>query len=82
MSIRNTTIKDGNARVQHMAAEHGAIFVDYHQYFVAEDGLTLRDGFAEDGLHPQANGYKLMANTLLLQVSSVTFLRADKWLLT
>ncbi len=65
LAIRNSTIKHANERVRRMADEHGAIFVDYHRQFVAEDGLTLRDGFAEDGLHPHANGYKLMADTLL-----------------
>ncbi len=69
-AMRNTTLKNVNARVQRMAAEHGVIFVDYHQKFVAEDGLTLRDGFAEDGLHPHANGYKLMADILLATLAS------------
>ncbi len=69
LAIRNSTIKNGNDRVQRMADEQGAIFVDYHRQFVAEDGLTLRDGFAEDGLHPHANGYKLMADTLLASLA-------------
>ena len=62
---RNEAIKRVNERLQRMAGEQGATFVDYHRHFIAEDGLTLRDGFADDGLHPRAVGYKLMAATLL-----------------
>ena len=68
-AIRNTAIKNGNDRVRRMALEQDATFVDYHRHFVAEDGLTLEDGFAEDGLHPHAEGYKILANVLLASLT-------------
>ncbi len=64
--IRNQTIKQVNERLRHLAHElQGAVFVDYHSHFVADDGLTLRDGISDDGLHPHALGYEIMANVLL-----------------
>lgn len=63
--IRNAAIKRINDSLAQIAFEQGATFVDYHRHFAAEDGLTLQDGFAEDGLHPQAGGYKLMTDALL-----------------
>ncbi len=64
-ATRNGAIKRVNQRLQQEAMERGAIFVDYHQHLVAEDGLTLRDSIAEDGLHPGAAGYRIMAKVLL-----------------
>ena len=64
-AIRNAAITRVNGRVQQLAQEQGAIFVDYHRHLVDEDGLTLRAGLAEDGLHPHSLGYRIMADTLL-----------------
>jgi lysophospholipase L1-like esterase len=62
---RNEMIKRLNARLQHEVVAMNALFVDYHGDLVSEDGLTLRNGIAADGLHPGARGYKLMADILL-----------------
>ncbi len=65
-AVRNQTIKQVNERLKHIAQElQHIVFVDYHSHFVADDGLTLRDGLADDGLHPHALGYDIMAKVLL-----------------
>ncbi|MNI88631.1 hypothetical protein D3C73_1459510 [compost metagenome] len=62
--LRNLSILSLNEQLQNMAEELDAIYVDYHSRMVAEDGIYLRDGLADDGLHPHLLGYNLMANTL------------------
>lgn len=42
------------------AAKTGAVYVDYHAATADEEGL-LRDGTSNDGLHPNAKGYEIMA---------------------
>ena len=68
-AIRNIAIKRVNERVQELAQEQGAIFVDYYRHFVAEDGLTLRAGMADDGLHPHSLSYEILADTLFATVA-------------
>lgn len=48
-----------NAWLKEYAARVGAVYADYYAAFVDEHGW-LKDGFSEDGLHPNAAGYKLM----------------------
>jgi lysophospholipase L1-like esterase len=62
---RNALIARVNQRLRAMAQEQGAVYVNYHQQFVADDGLTLRPGLADDGLHPHVVGYEIMATVLL-----------------
>jgi acyl-CoA thioesterase I len=49
----NAWLKDYSARVN-------AIYADYFAAFVDEKGW-LKDGYSADGLHPNAEGYKIMA---------------------
>jgi lysophospholipase L1-like esterase len=63
--VRNALIARANARLRTMAGKHGAVYVDYHRLLAAEDGLTLRPGLADDGLHPHVVGYEIMAGVLL-----------------
>ena len=49
-----------NTWMKSYAQEVGAIYVDYFSAFVDDKGW-LKDGLASDGLHPNADGYKLMA---------------------
>ncbi len=65
-ALRNEIIKQVNARLEHLAHElQDVVFVDYYSHFLADDGLTLRDGLTDDGLHPHAVGYNIMAKVLL-----------------
>jgi lysophospholipase L1-like esterase len=63
--VRNALITRTNARLRTVAGRHGAVYVDYHRHLAAEDGLTLRPGLADDGLHPHVVGYEIMAGVLL-----------------
>jgi lysophospholipase L1-like esterase len=63
--VRNALIARANARLRTMAGKHGAVYVDYHRLLAAEDGLTLRPGLADDGLHPHVVGYEIIAGVLL-----------------
>jgi lysophospholipase L1-like esterase len=42
------------------AAENGATYLDYYSAMIDERGF-LRDELSEDGLHPNAKGYAVMA---------------------
>ena len=49
-----------NAWIKDYASRVNAVYVDYFSVFVDEKGW-LKDGYSGDGLHPNAEGYKLMA---------------------
>lgn len=49
-----------NAWLKGYAAEQGAVYADYYTATVDADGF-LREGTTGDGLHPNAQGYALMA---------------------
>lgn len=49
-----------NAWIKEYAAKSGAVFADYHAAFADEKGW-LKEGYSNDGLHPNAKGYELMA---------------------
>lgn len=63
-AARNAGIIELNARLRVVAEEEGGIYVDYHSRMTTEDGVRLRDGLADDGLHPHVVGYDIMAETL------------------
>lgn len=69
-AVRNTIIAQANTRLRDIAAREGLLYVDYHASLVADDGLTLRPGLADDGLHPHVAGYDLMATVLLDTLST------------
>ena len=49
-----------NAWMKDYAERTNAIYVDYFKAVVDEKGW-LKDGYSADGLHPSAEGYKVMA---------------------
>jgi lysophospholipase L1-like esterase len=49
-----------NAWMKDYAAQTKAIYVDYFKAVVDEKGW-LKDGYSADGLHPNAEGYQVMA---------------------
>jgi len=48
-----------NAWIKKYAAENDLIYLDYYSATVDAKG-TLKDGISYDGLHPNADGYKIM----------------------
>jgi lysophospholipase L1-like esterase len=63
--MRNRLVVSTNRRLEQVARSGGAIYIDYHQQLVDQDGLSLRPELADDGLHPHVLGYEMMATTLL-----------------
>lgn len=53
-------IREVNAWLRAYAARHRHTYLDYHTAMVDERGL-LRQDLSNDGLHPNARGYKVMA---------------------
>jgi len=49
-----------NAWLKEYAASAGAVYADYYTALVDDKGL-LRQGLSQDGLHPNPQGYELMA---------------------
>ncbi len=76
-AVRNRVIARANERLRGLAAEQGAVYVDYHRHLAGADGLTLRPGLADDGLHPHVVGYEIMARVLLetLTQAGITVLK-------
>ncbi|MBC7958251.1 MAG: G-D-S-L family lipolytic protein, partial [Vallitaleaceae bacterium] len=61
---RNVIIAEINQRLKQISNEKKAIYVDFHSHFADPDGLTLRNGLTDDGLHPHVVGYEIMAQVL------------------
>jgi len=61
------TILQVNNWLQRFCAEHGYTYVDYFSAMVDQSGF-LRTELAEDGLHPNAMGYRLMAPVALAAI--------------
>ena len=60
---KNGQIVTANVRIRALAEAYGAIHVDYHPRLVGADGMLPRE-LADDGVHPHAAGYKIMARVL------------------
>jgi len=75
-SIRNRLVRDVNTQLEALATQVEVVYVDYHGQMVQSDGVTLSPGLADDGLHPNALGYRIMIQTLLttLHKNQVTML--------
>jgi lysophospholipase L1-like esterase len=56
-----------NRWLTHYAAQNGHIYLDYFAAMVDEYGM-LRANLADDGLHPNANGYAVMAPLAALAI--------------
>jgi lysophospholipase L1-like esterase len=56
-------IKELNAKLKEMSCALDCVYIDYHQAMQNEDG-GMNSTFADDGVHPNKEGYILMANIL------------------
>jgi lysophospholipase L1-like esterase len=54
------SIRELNAWMSAYAARHHVVYLDYHAAMVDKDGM-LRKELSDDGLHPNAAGYEVMA---------------------
>jgi lysophospholipase L1-like esterase len=55
----NEKITAMNDWLEKYAADNNLIYLDYYSATAGKDG-TLKDGISYDGLHPNADGYKIM----------------------
>lgn len=55
----NEKITAMNDWLKKYAADNNLIYLDYYSATIDKDG-TLKDGISYDGLHPNADGYKIM----------------------
>ncbi|MBE6809691.1 MAG: G-D-S-L family lipolytic protein [Ruminococcaceae bacterium] len=62
--MRNKVVLKINAIIKELCERYNVPYVDYHSAIVCSDGLTLRDGLSDDGLHPHYKGYIEMAKVL------------------
>jgi lysophospholipase L1-like esterase len=53
-------IKELNTWLQKYCADNKLVYLDYYSHMLGDDGM-LRTELAADGLHPNADGYKIMA---------------------
>lgn len=58
-----------NAWMKEYARQTGATYVDYFSALVDDRGW-MRDGLANDGLHPNADGYKIMVPIVSAAIES------------
>lgn len=61
----NDLIIECNRHTAEFCEKHGALFINYHPLFCAEDGKTLREELTVDGVHLTPAGYDLMSDTLI-----------------
>jgi lysophospholipase L1-like esterase len=53
-------IRELNAWIRHYCRSKGMTYLDYYSHLVDSRGM-LGAGLSDDGLHPNAAGYKIMA---------------------
>jgi len=68
--IRNPLVIKINNRLKALCKEYGLIFIDYHSAVTDSEKMTLRLELADDGLHPNALGYSIMAQKLKETISA------------
>lgn len=60
---KNAQIIEINTRLRAITADHGAFYVDYYAQMIDANGMLQHD-LADDGIHPHAYGYTIMARVL------------------
>ena len=54
-------VRELNEWLKRYAHEHGEVYLDYYSHMLDDKGFLRRD-LAEDGLHPNDTGYRIMAD--------------------
>lgn len=73
----NRAVKDApekitslNSRIKALADELNLPYVDYHSLLIDNDGRSLRRDLSPDGVHPNAAGYAIMEEAILLIIKN------------
>jgi lysophospholipase L1-like esterase len=61
-------IRELNTWLKERTRTHGEIYLDYYSYMLDRRGLLKRE-MAEDGLHPNDRGYRIMADLAAKAIS-------------
>ncbi len=61
---RKQWMVDYNKIIKRLADEYGHIYADCHSVMCKEDGLSVKDGYTFDSLHPGYDGYAAMASVI------------------
>ncbi len=64
LKARNPMFVRINEEYKKLVEKHGGKYVDYHSVLVDEDGITFKNEYSRDGVHPNGEGYKIMASVL------------------
>ncbi|MBQ0005878.1 MAG: lipase [Alistipes sp.] len=64
-------VRSLNVLVKAYAEEKGITYVDYFSSMVSQDGTRMREELSKDGVHPNADGYKIMEDLLLPVISKM-----------
>ncbi len=59
--ISSDVIKDANKRIEKIARDHRAIYLDIHSLFLDDQGKTRQGLLTEDGVHVANKGYDVWA---------------------
>ena len=62
--MRNRVVVKMNDGIKKLCKEYNVPYIDYHSALCCEDGLTMRDGLSDDGLHPHYVGFLEMSRVL------------------
>ncbi|MBP1992294.1 SGNH/GDSL hydrolase family protein [Paenibacillus eucommiae] len=68
--IRNRLFVQVNEELKQLAVDNGIDYINYHAAMCEADGRTLRSDLAYDGVHPNVDGYNLMAEIIRNVLSS------------
>ncbi len=73
--MRNRVVIRFNEIIKELCRQYGVPYADYHSRLVSGDGLTMREGLSDDGLHPHAAGFTEMAAVLTPMLEEFFFNR-------
>lgn len=68
---RNEYICQLNQYLRCMCERNGLIYVDYHTAMFDDTQKCMRDGFTYEGLHPNPEGYRRMAQVLRQTLAAI-----------
>ncbi len=61
---RKVWMVEFNEIIRRLCDEYGHIYADVHSVMCAEDGLSVKDGYTFDSLHPTYAGYAAMTSVV------------------
>ncbi|MBE7043263.1 MAG: hypothetical protein E7399_07210, partial [Ruminococcaceae bacterium] len=63
-TLINGMVLELNEHIRNLSEKYGTQYADYHSAMCDADGMLMREGLTYDGIHPNGDGYVIMANVL------------------